>query len=511
MPADDRQPERGPEKADGGSILAGRYRLIQRLGAGGMATVFLAVDEVLGRDVAVKRLRTESPGGAVRRFAREARLGAALNHPNIVAVYDIVSESDHVVIVMEYVRGSDLSAALCDGPPDEREALRVLRAVAAALDHAHERGIVHRDVKPSNVLMRDDGAVKLADLGIAKALADTGTTEVGYVPGTPLYMAPELLAGKRVTAAADVCSLALVAYEVLSGRRPRSGRTVPEVAYQAATQPPSDLREVRAQTPPAAAELLGRAMDPDPDRRPATAGELVEALGAALAGSRAREEEVPVSAPATPPPPRSDESRPPTEPLATSERPVPSSHGPDPEQETRTRTYAPREWPPPSARRERARKARWIIVALLAIVLAVVVVVMATLFAGGDPERTPNPPNADSGGSAGKETGTPAPNSAAAAERTVQSFYERAAEGNYAGAEALATPALLSQIGGFNQFDTLESIRFERLEGGVSGDSAEVSISTVATHTDRVDNCSGSVALVREDRWLLDSLAVGCG
>ena len=510
MSTHDTPSERGHEASGGGPILAGRYRLVHRIGAGGMATVFLAIDEVLGREVAVKRLRTESPGGAVRRFAREARLGAALNHSNIVAVYDIVSESDHVVIVMEYVRGADLSAALRDGPPQEREALRVLRAVAAALDHAHERGIVHRDVKPSNILIRDDGAVKLADLGIAKALADTGTTEAGYIPGTPLYMAPELLAGRRGTAAADVCSLALVAYEVLSGRRPRSGRTVPEVAHQAATQPPPDLREARAHTPPAAAELLSRAMDRDPDRRPATAGQLVEALGAALAGGRGRWEEAPIPAAATPRTPRSGKPGPPTEPLATPERPVPMTREIDAAQAARRRSAAPSEWALSSAPRERARTARWTIPALLAVGL-VLVVVTAALLVGGDSEEAPSPQKAGSGGSTSQEKRTPAPNSPAAAERTVQSFYRRAAAGDYAGVEALATPALLSQIGGFDQFDTLESIRFEELEGTVRGDRAEVSISTEAKHTDRVDNCAGSAGLVLEERWLLDSLAVDCG
>jgi eukaryotic-like serine/threonine-protein kinase len=505
-PAGDSQLKRARGEPGEGSILGGRYRLIHALGAGGMATVFLAEDEVLGREVAVKLLRTESPGGAARRFAREARLGAALNHPNIVAVYDIVTESDQLVIVMEYVRGPNLSAALRDGPLEEEEALRVLWAVAAALDHAHERGIVHRDVKPSNVLIRVDGVVKLADLGVAKALEDTGTTEAGQVPGTPLYMAPELLAGKRVTPAADVCSLALVAYEVLSGRRPRSGRTVPEVAERAATEPPPDLREARPHTPPAAAELLARAMDRDPARRPGTAGELVEGLGAALAGGQTRGAEAPAAVAATEPAAVSREPRPPTERIAAPPVATPTPREPELEQPA----TAPTPPPPEPAPRERSRRPRWAAPALLAIVLALVLV-MAALFANGDSEEGTSSPESPSGGSASAESQSPEPKTAAAAERAVQGFYERAAAGDYEGAEALATSELIRQIDGFDQFDTLNSIHFEQLDGSVSADTAEVSISTVAAHTDRVDNCSGSVGLVFEDKWLLDGLAIECG
>jgi serine/threonine protein kinase len=503
VPIDDSQPGSAAEEPGEGSILGRRYRLIRRLGAGGAATVFLAEDELLGREVAVKLLRTESTRGAARRFAREARLGAALNHPNIVAVYDIVTESDQVVIVMEYVRGSDLAEALREGPLEEEKALRVLAAVAAALDHAHARGIVHRDVKPSNVLISDDGAIKLADLGIAKALADTDTTEAGFVPGTPIYMAPELLSGKRVTPAADVCSLGLVAYEMLSGRRPRSGRTVPEVAQQAATQPPPDLRTARPQTPPAAAELLHRAMHRDPARRPATAGELVEAVGAALAKRPARAEQPPAAAEVTEPAMEPSERGPQTEGLAAlpSEPELEEPSGP---------SRPPREFSPSPPTSQRSRKARWAVPALLAVVLALVVV-MAALFAGGGSEEAPSSPEPGSSGSATEEKQAPEPMSPAAAERAVQSFYERAAAGDYEGAEALTTPALISQIGGFDQFDTLESIRFEQLEGSVSGENAEVSISTVATHTDRVDDCSGSAVLVFDDKWLLDRLAVDCG
>src|SRR5215211_1243844 len=151
--------------------FADRYRVLRRLGSGGMATVYLAEDERLGRRVAVKRLHADSPEDVAQRFDREARLGASLNHPNLVAVYDTVTDDEGVLIVMEYVDGPTLGQALKDGPLPVARALEVLRAVASALDHAHAQGIIHRDVKPANILLGADGRSKLADLGIAFAAA----------------------------------------------------------------------------------------------------------------------------------------------------------------------------------------------------------------------------------------------------------------------------------------------------------------------------------------------------
>src|SRR3954452_8192209 len=154
-----------------GNLLAGRYRVIDRVGRGGMASVLLAEDERLGRQVAIKRLHAESPEDTARRFRREARLGASLNHPNLVAVYDIVTDEEGVLIVMEYVEGETLRDAIERGPTEPRRAIEILRGLAGALDHAHEEGIVHRDVKPANVLLGADGrTIKLADLGIATAI-----------------------------------------------------------------------------------------------------------------------------------------------------------------------------------------------------------------------------------------------------------------------------------------------------------------------------------------------------
>src|SRR4051794_4700105 len=256
-----------------------------------MAVVVLAEDERLGRKVAVKRLHAESPEEAGRRFEREAKLGASLNDPNIVAVYDIVSDEDGVLIVMEYVEGRTLRTEMDEGPMPPPRAIEILSGVAAALDHAHEHGVVHRDVKPANVLIAEgDGAVKLTDLGIATAAERTRITGSGIVLGTASYMAPERLDGHAGGAAVDVYATAALAFEMLSGRKAVTGKTPIEVARRVVEAPPSDLSEELPGAPARAAEVLKRGLAKDPDERPATAGALVRELSAAYADAARRRE-----------------------------------------------------------------------------------------------------------------------------------------------------------------------------------------------------------------------------
>jgi serine/threonine protein kinase len=263
--------------------LPGRYRRVRRLGSGGTAAVFLAEDQRLGRRVAVKRLHADSPEDVARRFDREARLGASLNHPNIVSVYDVTSDEEGVIIVVEYVEGETLRDVLRLGPLPTARALEIVSAVASALDHAHARRVVHRDVKPANVLLGRDGGVKLADLGIATAVGTPRVTASGVVLGTPAYMAPEQLeGGEAVGPAADTYALAAVAFEALSGRRARSGKTPLELARRARDEPPPDLRDAWPAAPAAAAEELQRGLCRDPAGRPLTAGELARGLSTAV-------------------------------------------------------------------------------------------------------------------------------------------------------------------------------------------------------------------------------------
>jgi tetratricopeptide (TPR) repeat protein len=265
-----------------GSLLGGRYRVVRHLGSGGMASVLLCRDERLDREVAVKRLHADSPEDVEQRFVREAKLGASLNHPNLVSVFDTATDEEGVLIVMEYVEGEALARTLKRGPlPPERVA-SIVRDVGSALDHAHAQGVVHRDVKPGNVLLRHDGVTKLVDLGIATAQDHTRLTHSGMVLGTAAYMAPEQLEGGETTPATDIYALAVVAYEALTGRRAREGRTPLELAHRIATEPPPDIRDVMPSASPQAAEVLARAMARDPGERPASAGELATGLSGAL-------------------------------------------------------------------------------------------------------------------------------------------------------------------------------------------------------------------------------------
>jgi tetratricopeptide (TPR) repeat protein len=289
-----------------GTLLDGRYRVLRHLGSGGMASVLLCEDERLDRLVAVKRLHADQPEDIERRFVREAKLGASLNHPNLVSVFDTATDEEGVLIVMEYVEGEALSRALRRGPLAPERVARMADDLGKALDHAHRHGVVHRDVKPGNVLLRNDGLTKLVDLGIATAADQTRITRTGVVLGTASYMAPEQLEGRTAGPRADVYALAAVCFEALAGERARPGRSPIEIAGTIATEPPPDLRERRADAPPAAAVLLERAMSPDPGRRPATAGELGNGLRRALEGGEpptaATRRLEPRTAPAAPPP-----------------------------------------------------------------------------------------------------------------------------------------------------------------------------------------------------------------
>jgi serine/threonine-protein kinase len=264
-------------------MLAGRYRIADRLGAGGMAVVFLAEDTVLDRWVAIKRLRAAAPEQSAERFDREAKLGAWLNHPNLVTIYDTLSDTDGVLIVMEYVPGRALSQLIEHRRLEPGRAVAALWGVAAALDHAHSHGVVHRDVKPSNVLIRDDGVVKLADLGVATAAHVSRITTVSDVVGTLAYIAPERLEGEeKAGPPADVYSLAAVAFESLSGRRAQQASGPAEILEIASSRPPPDLRDAWRKAPAAAAEVLRRGLSADPEERPSSASELVRELEEAL-------------------------------------------------------------------------------------------------------------------------------------------------------------------------------------------------------------------------------------
>lgn len=260
-----------------------RYRPLSKIATGGMATITLAEDTVLGRPVALKRLSGSVSGNGISRLRREALVGASVSHPNLVSIYDVVAEDDDVVIVMEYVEGHTLKDAVAqEGRLAPQEALRILRGVASALDAIHARGIVHRDVKPPNILLGHHGEVKLADLGIAAAPDRTSITTEGSVLGSFSYMAPEQLEAAPASPAMDIYALSAVAFEALGGRRARQENNPMALAHAVATQPPPDLSSVWPEAPPAVSELLKRGMARDPAERPSSAGNLVRSLQSAL-------------------------------------------------------------------------------------------------------------------------------------------------------------------------------------------------------------------------------------
>ncbi|MFI8993367.1 serine/threonine-protein kinase [Streptomyces sp. NPDC053542] len=267
-------------------LTADRYRLLEVLGRGGMGEVWRAEDTTLGREVAVKLLleRTAVPQ-AVERFRQEARTAAALNHPHVLAVYDFGEDEyeDRCYLVMELVEGHSLRDALAerDGPLEIDEACRIAGQAAAGLAAAHRAGVVHRDIKPGNLLLSGDG-VKVADFGIARATgaAASALTTTGQVLGTLAYLAPERGMGRSAGPEADVYALGCVLYEMLCGRPPYATDDVPAVVmYQHVGAAPVPPRQHRAEVPAAVEELVLRMLAKDPAARP-TAAEAARSLGA---------------------------------------------------------------------------------------------------------------------------------------------------------------------------------------------------------------------------------------
>jgi serine/threonine protein kinase len=539
-----------------GTVLAERYRVVRHLGSGAMGTVHLAEDEVLRRPVAIKRVHAEPESEYGRRIRREARLGASLTHPNLVAVFDTVPDGEALLLVTEYVPGETLADALQRGRMEPERVLRVPRALADALDHAHAAGIVHRDVKPANVLLHERGDVKLGDLGIATSDDLTRITRTGGVVGTAAYMSPEQFESGAVTPAADIYALAAVGYEMLTGTRLYAGANVYEVMTRVRDEAPPDLRATRPDAPEAAAEALRRGLAKNPDDRPMTARGFVDELEA---GYRLARGETAAGAAAVAQPPAEDE--PPAEPAPVEEpasdptptpTPTPTpAPTPTPTPPPRDPTPPPRDPTPPPASRPAARRPppaaappaddrrgarRAGALAAVAALLAAVVLAVVLATGGDDPsgeeartgaERGAQETSTEGGGagtapSGGSGTATQAapPGSADPGTPTgaVRAFYERAADDDFEGSYALAGPGFREAFGGSQEglegtLGSLESITFEELEQvSREGGTATVRIATVARHTDRTERCSGTLGAVRGDDgdWLVEPQGVSC-
>jgi len=262
------------------TVLAGRYRLVGLIAQGGMAQVWEAHDEILDRPIAVKVLHPHlaSDHAFLERFRREAIAAARLAHPDVVAIYDTGVDQDVAFIVMELVRGITLRQLLEQRDLTLGRAVEIAVQVADALDYAHQAGIVHRDVKPGNILICDDGRVKVADFGIAKAVVDRDLTQTGALLGTAKYLSPEQVEGQPQDARSDVYALGVVLYEMVCGRPPFDGETEMAVALQHVQGRPLPPRQVRAGIPRPLEAAILRAMARDPEQRYPTAGDLRTAL-----------------------------------------------------------------------------------------------------------------------------------------------------------------------------------------------------------------------------------------
>jgi serine/threonine-protein kinase len=489
-----------------------------------MSVVFLGRDEVLDRPVAIKLLKPGYAGTDIgARFQREGRTAASLSHPNIVQVYDAgegkYEGREASYIVMEYVPGGDLKALIDRrGSLSGGELLR-LNGVAAGLTHAHERGVIHRDVKPHNILLDENGRPKISDFGIARALDATHATRTGSYLGTALYSPPEQLKGEKVTPKSDVYSLGATLYHAATGQPPFVGAPI-EIASQHVSREPTPPRELNGAVSPALEALILDCMKKDPDARP-SADEV--RLGLLEAGRGVHATEI------YPKPPATDPTR--TE-----------SAGP---------TAAPRrgtaQSPPAGARWGRRDSRGGILVALAVVAVLAIIGALAVpgLIGGGNDQAGGEPPQNAAGqnpsdGGQNKQAGGGGPQAASqpasapagqaggdqaqarsgsseaqAAERVVQEFYTSSSAGDYD-----RSAQLLSE--GWRQstfpnratfegtFDKVESVEFiEGPTAEVSGDTATVTGRTRATLTDRVEQNEGTWRLVKENgEWKIDGWTV---
>jgi serine/threonine protein kinase len=270
--------------------LVGHYRVLEKIGAGGMGEVFRARDERLGRDVALKLIRPASSGNPdhLRRFEQEARAAAALNHPNILAIYDVGFEGSTPYIVSELLEGKDLRKRLGEGPIPIRDCADYALQVALGLTAAHEKPIVHRDLKPENLFLTNDGRIKILDFGVAKfqAPADedrpiedlTTVTKQGAMIGTFAYMSPEQVRGKPVDHRSDIFSFGAILYEMMAGSRAFHGETEADTMTAVLREEPAAIKLEEAAIPAGYQDIIRHCLEKDPANRFQSAKDLVFAI-----------------------------------------------------------------------------------------------------------------------------------------------------------------------------------------------------------------------------------------
>jgi len=271
----------------------GRYQITKELGRGAMGVVYLAVDPTIGRNVAIKTIRLgevsdeEERAKLRERLFREARSAGILSHPGIVTIYDMEEHNDVAFIAMEFVDGPTLDQLLSKREALAPERLKsILRQTAAALDYAHAKGIVHRDIKPANIMIASDGAVKITDFGIAKVTTSQQYTQTGTILGTPNYMSPEQVQGLAVTGRADQFSLAVIAFEMLTGDRPFTGEHLTTVVYKIVAEEPPPAQRLNPTLGPQIDAALRRGLAKKPEARYSSCIEFVNGLDTACANTQ---------------------------------------------------------------------------------------------------------------------------------------------------------------------------------------------------------------------------------
>jgi len=363
-----------------GMMLGNRYTLTEPIASGGMGDVWKAGDSILGREVAVKVMRPNASSDPTfaDRFRDEARHTASLSHPNIATVYDYGEDGGDAYLVMELVEGQPLSQIISQGPMASERVRAILGQAALALAAAHVAGVVHRDVKPANILITPEGRVKLTDFGIARATDGAGHTRTGEVLGTPHYLAPEQAVGRSATGASDIYALGVVGHEMLTGRRPFDSGSAVATALSQVNDPVPPLPD---SVPPDLRRIIESCMAKDPGARPTSAAQLAASLGMPVGGLAHVGPATSVMQPSQTGPPSTQVVPGPLPVGATQVMPGPSPVAPEPERVGR------RASPPRQERRRRSGAGWW----WLPILVALVAIAFLVWQYAGNSARTPAP------------------------------------------------------------------------------------------------------------------------
>jgi serine/threonine-protein kinase len=278
--------QKPPEVIAGGGLLAGKYRIIEPIGRGGMGVVYKAGDTQLERTVALKFLPPELTGEpeARERFMREAKAAAALSHNHICDIHEIGEEENQLFIVMEYIKGESLKQKILKGPFNQAEALDIAIQVAKGLEEAHKKGIVHRDIKPGNIMVTDEGTAKVMDFGLAKALGKSLITKEAKTMGTVAYMSPEQAQAQSVDHRTDIWSLGVVLYEMLTGQLPFKGEYEQSIIHSILNRAPEPITRIRKDMPSGLEQVIGKSLEKNPADRYQGMQELLEDLKAIAEG-----------------------------------------------------------------------------------------------------------------------------------------------------------------------------------------------------------------------------------